>query len=102
MAVNAERATGGIEKGNPPFEAGASQGDTDYMHIINLVRAEEAFADGKTIDVNGFAASLVASCLSVRIWCECFPQRGCLRFARGGCLILVGRAQDGYLLFGGT
>ena len=41
------------------------------------------------VDVNGFAASFVASCLRVRIWCECFPKRGCLRFgAQGGCLPL--------------
>jgi nitrous-oxide reductase len=54
-SFNAERATGGIEEGNPPFEAGASQGDTDYMHLINLAKAEEAFNAGQTIDVNGFA-----------------------------------------------
>ena len=54
-SFNAERATGGVEKGNPPFEAGASQGDTDYMHIINLVQAEETFKAGNTITVNGFS-----------------------------------------------
>jgi nitrous-oxide reductase len=54
-SFNAERATGGVEKGNPPFEAGASQADTDYMHIIDLKKAEAAFNAGKTIDVNGFA-----------------------------------------------
>ncbi len=54
-SFNAERATGGIEQGNPPFEAGVSQGDTDYMHIINLNKAEETFNAGNTIDVNGFA-----------------------------------------------
>jgi len=53
-SFNAERATGGVEKGNPPFEAGASQGDTDYMHIFNLKKAEEVFNAGKTIEVNGF------------------------------------------------
>lgn len=53
-SFNAERATGGVEEGNPPFEAGASQGDTDYMHIIDVTRAEEVFNAGDTIDVNGF------------------------------------------------
>lgn len=53
-SFNAERATGGIEEGNPPFEAGASQGDTDYMHIINLVQAEAVYKAGKTTEVNGF------------------------------------------------
>lgn len=53
-SFNAERATGGIESGNPPFEAGASQGDTDYMHLINLVKAEEVYKAGNTTEVNGF------------------------------------------------
>jgi nitrous-oxide reductase len=54
-SFNTERATGGIEAGNPPFEAGASQGDTDYMHIFNLKKAEEVFKTGQTFEVNGFA-----------------------------------------------
>ena len=54
-SFNAERAVGGIEKGNPPFEAGASQGDTDYLHLIDLDKAEEVFKAGKSIEVNGFA-----------------------------------------------
>jgi len=54
-SFNAERATGGVEEGNPPFEAGASQGDTDYMHLINLVKAEETFQAGNVTEVNGFA-----------------------------------------------
>ncbi len=53
-SFNAERAIGGIEEGNPPFEAGASQGDTDYMHIINLTKAQEVFQAGKTTPVNDF------------------------------------------------
>jgi nitrous-oxide reductase len=53
-SFNTERATGGIEKGNPPFEAGASQGDTDYLHIINLKKATEVAQAGNTIEVEGF------------------------------------------------
>jgi nitrous-oxide reductase len=53
-SFNTERATGGIEKGNPPFEAGASQGDTDFMHIFDLNKAVATFNAGKTIEVNGF------------------------------------------------
>lgn len=53
-SFNAERATGGVEKGNPPFEAGASQGDTDYLHIFNLKKAEAVFKAGQTQEVNGF------------------------------------------------
>ncbi|HXV96783.1 MAG TPA: Sec-dependent nitrous-oxide reductase [Anaerolineae bacterium] len=54
-SLNSERATGGVEEGNPPFEAGASQADTDYMHIFNLKKAEEVFKAGKIEDVNGLA-----------------------------------------------
>ena len=54
-SFNVEMATGGIEKGNPPFEAGASQRDADYLHIINLKAAEAAFKAGKTKMVKNFA-----------------------------------------------
>jgi len=47
-SFNTEMATGGVEDGNPPFEAGASQNDTDYMHIINWQRAAEIAAAGRT------------------------------------------------------
>jgi nitrous-oxide reductase len=53
-SINTEMATGGIEKGNPPFEAGVSQRDVDYLHIINLKAAEAAYQAGKTKAVNGF------------------------------------------------
>ncbi len=53
-SFNTELATGGVEDGNPPFEAGASQRDMDYLHIINLERAAEVAQAGGTIEVNGF------------------------------------------------
>lgn len=53
-SFNSEMATGGIEKGEAPFEAGASQRDMDYLHIINLDKAVEVAASGNTIEVNGF------------------------------------------------
>lgn len=54
-SFNVEMATGGIEKGNPPFEAGASQKDADYLHIINLKAAEAAFTAGHVRKVKGFS-----------------------------------------------
>jgi len=54
-SFNAEMAAGGVEKGNPPFEAGASQRDMDYLHIIDWKKAEKAFKAGKAKMVNGFA-----------------------------------------------
>jgi nitrous-oxide reductase len=47
-SFNTEMATGGVEDGNPPFEAGASQNDTDYMHIINWQKAADVAAAGQT------------------------------------------------------
>ncbi|MBF0247369.1 MAG: Sec-dependent nitrous-oxide reductase [Alphaproteobacteria bacterium] len=48
-----ERYVGGIESGRPPFEAGCSQKDTDYMHMINWKKAAELFKAGKTTKING-------------------------------------------------
>jgi nitrous-oxide reductase len=53
-SFNTEMATGGIEKGNPPFEAGASQRDMDYLHIVNYRNAEKSVAAGRYTDINGF------------------------------------------------
>lgn len=53
-SFNTEMATGGIEKGNPPFEAGVSQRDMDYLHVINLEKAAQVAAAGNTMDVRGF------------------------------------------------
>ncbi len=48
-----ERYVGGIEKGRPPFEAGCSQKDTDFLHVINWKKAVELFKAGKTVKING-------------------------------------------------
>lgn len=53
-SFNTEMATGGVEDGEQPFEAGASQRDMDYLHVINLELAAELAAAGNTFDVNGF------------------------------------------------
>ncbi len=42
-----ERYVGGIEKGRPPYEAGCSSKDTDFMHITNWKKASELVAAGK-------------------------------------------------------
>ncbi|MDV7270911.1 Sec-dependent nitrous-oxide reductase [Thioclava sp. A2] len=48
----AERYVGGIENGRPPFEAGCSQNDTDYLHVINWKKAEELYKAGKVTMIN--------------------------------------------------
>ncbi|MBZ0112010.1 MAG: Sec-dependent nitrous-oxide reductase [Thermoanaerobaculia bacterium] len=53
-SFNTEMALGGIEDGNPPFEAGASQRDMDYLHIIDWRKAAQLVADGKAREVEGF------------------------------------------------
>jgi nitrous-oxide reductase len=49
----AERYVGGIEQGKPPFEAGCSANDADYLHVINWRRAAELVAAGKATKING-------------------------------------------------
>ena len=49
----AERYVGGIEKDRPPYEAGCSAKDTDYLHVINWKRAAELVAAGKATKING-------------------------------------------------
>jgi nitrous-oxide reductase len=53
-SINTELATGGIEKGQPPFESGVSQNDVDYLHIFNLTKAIEVFKAGKFTRVKNF------------------------------------------------
>ncbi len=48
-----ERYVGGIERGRPPFEAGCSQKDTDYLHVTNWKKAEELVKAGKVEKTNG-------------------------------------------------
>ncbi|HEX6736470.1 MAG TPA: Sec-dependent nitrous-oxide reductase [Azonexus sp.] len=48
-----ERYVGGIEKGRPPYEAGCSAKDTDYLHMINWKKAEQLVAAGKAKVING-------------------------------------------------
>jgi len=38
---------GGIMRGRPPFEAGCSSRDVDYLHVTNWKKAEELFKAGK-------------------------------------------------------
>jgi nitrous-oxide reductase len=53
-SFNTEMATGGVESGNPPFEAGTTQNDTDYLHIIDWKKAEEVYKAGGAEAINGF------------------------------------------------
>ena len=48
-----ERYIGGIEKGRPPFEAGCSARDMDYMHVIDWKKAEQVVAEGRATKIRG-------------------------------------------------
>jgi nitrous-oxide reductase len=52
-SFNTEMAIGGTLQGKPPIEAGASQNDMDYMHIINWKKAEELINAGKGTVIKG-------------------------------------------------
>jgi len=44
---------GGIESGRPPFEAGCSSKDVDYLHVTNWKKAAELVKKGKYKIING-------------------------------------------------
>ncbi len=50
-----ERYVGGIERGRPPFEAGCSSKDTDFLHVTNWKKAAELVAAGTFEIVKGQA-----------------------------------------------
>ncbi len=52
-SFNTERAWGGTMEGNPPLESGASQNDTDFLHVIDWKKAEALVAAGKTETIAG-------------------------------------------------
>jgi nitrous-oxide reductase len=52
-SFNTEMSYGGTMEGNPPMESGASQNDMDYLHIIDLKKAEAVYKAGKTQKIAG-------------------------------------------------
>ncbi len=50
-SFNSELYTGGIEKGLPPFEAGCSRSDTDYLHVYNWKKLAELAKDAKNVKI---------------------------------------------------
>jgi nitrous-oxide reductase len=52
-SFDTELAIGGTLEGKPPLEAGASQHDFDYLHIIDWRKAEAVVKAGKAEEING-------------------------------------------------
>jgi len=50
-SFNTEMYTGGIEVGMPPFEAGCSRNDTDFLHVYNWKKLAELAKDDKNVKV---------------------------------------------------
>jgi nitrous-oxide reductase len=50
-SFNSEMYTGGIEKGLPPFEAGCSRNDTDFLHVYNWKKLAELAKDPKNVKI---------------------------------------------------
>jgi nitrous-oxide reductase len=48
-----ERYVGGIMQGKPPFEAGCSANDTDFLHVVNWKKAAQVVKAGKVKEING-------------------------------------------------
>ncbi|MEN4046668.1 Sec-dependent nitrous-oxide reductase [Sulfurimonas sp. NWX367] len=50
-SFNSEMYTGGIEVGMPPFEAGCSRNDTDFLHVYNWKKLEQLVKNKKNYKV---------------------------------------------------
>ena len=50
-SFNSEMYTGGIEKGLPPFEAGCSRNDTDFLQVYNWKKLAELAKDDKNVKI---------------------------------------------------
>ncbi len=50
-SFNSEMYTGGIQKGLPPFEAGMSRNDTDFLHLYNWKKLAELAKDDKNVKI---------------------------------------------------
>jgi len=50
-SFNSEMYTGGIEVGMPPFEAGCSRNDTDFLHVYNWKKLAELVKNKKNYKV---------------------------------------------------
>jgi len=59
-----ERYVGGIEKGRPPFEAGCSQKDTDFFHMVNWKKAAELVKAGKAKMINGHPVIMMKTAIA--------------------------------------
>ncbi|MBI4084136.1 MAG: Sec-dependent nitrous-oxide reductase [Candidatus Lambdaproteobacteria bacterium] len=66
-SFNSERYRGGYGKGNHgtfqdqlPFEAGVSQRDTDYLHVINRKAVEALYSQGKYTKINNHPVISIA------------------------------------------
>ncbi len=56
-----EMYIGGIEKGRPPFEAGCSSRDVDYLHVVNWKKAAQLVKQGKYTIINGHKVITIAT-----------------------------------------
>jgi nitrous-oxide reductase len=54
-SFNTELATGGVESGEPSFEAGTTKNDMDFLHILDWKKAEAVFQAGDYNTINGMA-----------------------------------------------
>jgi len=67
-SFNTEMATGmGVDGKGAPYEAGTTQNDTDYLHIINWKAAEADFKAGKGKDINGISVIPLETAISDKL-----------------------------------
>ena len=74
-SFNSELYTGGIEKGLPPFEAGCSRNDTDFLHVYNWKKLAELAKDDKNVKIiNDFCKENNYKVFITSSWCMCLDD----------------------------
>ncbi|PJA73183.1 cytochrome C [bacterium CG_4_9_14_3_um_filter_65_15] len=92
-----ERYVGGIERGRPPFEAGCSSKDTDFMHVTNWVKAAELVAAGKVGKVKGHYLISIAQAIAEDLLFlipEPKSPHGCDVSPDGASIIVAGKLDS--------
>lgn len=93
-SINTELATGGVQDGKPPFEAGVSRNAMDYLHIVNWKKAEELFKAGKFERIQDFPVIPLATSIAegvLHLAPEPRSPHGCDIAPKGDFIVVSGK-----------
>ena len=93
-SINTELATGGVQDGKPPFEAGVSKNAMDYLHIVNWKKAEALFKAGKAEKIQGQSVIPLATSIAEGVLYlapEPRSPHGCDIAPKGDLIVVSGK-----------